>query len=57
VITTLNRKIDKALDYIIIDTLGGDCLPFTQKSIYFVMWTKKRKFVITSYILGAHQYM
>jgi hypothetical protein len=49
VITTLkglilNGKIDRALNYIILDTLGSDCLPLTQKSMYFVMWTKNVNF-------------
>jgi hypothetical protein len=48
VITTLkglilDRKIDRALDYIIINTLGGDCLPFTQKSMYLFKLTKNVK--------------
>jgi hypothetical protein len=49
VITTLkelilNIKIDWALEYIIINTLGGDCLPFTQKSNYFVIWIENVNF-------------
>ncbi len=35
----LNIKIDKALEWIILNTLRGDFHPFTQKSKYFVMWT------------------
>jgi hypothetical protein len=49
VITTLkelilNIKIDRALEYIIIYTLGDDCPTFTQKSKYFVIWTKNVNF-------------
>jgi hypothetical protein len=49
VITTLkglilNIKIDRALEYIIINTLRGDCPPFIQKSKYFVIWTKNVNF-------------
>jgi hypothetical protein len=39
----LDRKIDRALNYIIINTLGGDCLPFTQKSMYLFKLTKNVK--------------
>jgi hypothetical protein len=53
--STLN--IYKALKYIILNTLGVDCPPFTQKKRYFVMWTKNVKFQHTFNILRVHQYM
>jgi hypothetical protein len=34
-----NTKIDRALKYIILNSLGGDYPSFTQKSRYFAKWT------------------
>jgi hypothetical protein len=40
-----NTKIDKALvEYMILNTLEGDCPPFTQKSKYLAIWTKNVSF-------------
>jgi hypothetical protein len=50
-------NIYKALKYIILNTLEIDCPPSTQKSRFFVMWTKNVKFQHTFNILGVHQYM
>jgi hypothetical protein len=35
----LNIKIDKAIEYIMLNTLKGDFHPFAKKSKYFVKWT------------------
>jgi hypothetical protein len=50
------KNIYKALKYIILNTLGVDS-PFTQKSKYFVIWTKNTKLQhILIILLRAHQY-
>jgi hypothetical protein len=38
-----NLKIYRVVKYNILNTLGVDCPPFTQKSKYFAMWTKNVK--------------